>query len=254
MAGLGFEHSIELLDRLAELLPSIELVRHQEMIEDTLERSRLGRLLVAGRVRRVTEQVQIACPPQVKSAERRSQPPRLIEVAQSSTQVLFLFERLPLGRGLGLRLGKNQEKLRAIRQDLGLLRIAQVGVELGSSLLSGHNTINGQRLPGRCARLEGWPPGPCPCTECRGTVPRRANPANDCNRTRDAFRSASTRNSCSTCASSATAGSFSIPRRVSLPIVVSVFSRSTRAPRPITGGHPDAGAVEKLLPLLLQER
>ena len=37
MAGLPLEHPIELLDRLGELLAAIQLVRHQEVIEDIVE-------------------------------------------------------------------------------------------------------------------------------------------------------------------------------------------------------------------------
>ena len=109
MAWLALEHLIEFLDRLAEFLATIQLICHQEVIENVVEGSALGRLLGLRRFRPIAEHVQVACPPQVKSPGGRSEPPGLFEETQGFTQVLFLFGRLPVGRGLCLGLGKNQQ-------------------------------------------------------------------------------------------------------------------------------------------------
>ena len=135
MAWLALEHLIEFLDRLAEFLATIQLIRHQEVIENIVQGAPWAALLGLRRLRLIAEHVQVACPPQVKSPGRRSEPPGLFEETQGLSQVLFLFGRLPVGCGLCLGLGKNQQKLIAISQDLGLLSVAQVGIEFGASLL-----------------------------------------------------------------------------------------------------------------------
>ena len=52
MAWLALEHLIEFLDRLAEFLATIQLIGHQEVIENLVEGSALGRLLGLRRCRR----------------------------------------------------------------------------------------------------------------------------------------------------------------------------------------------------------
>ena len=89
------------------------------------------------------------------------------------------------------------------------------------------------------------------------SVPRNwassRRPTNDCIRARDARRSASTRSSCSTCFSSARAGSFMVSKpRLAADRRQRLLQVEPRG-GPITGGHGDAGAVEELLPLLLEQ-
>ena len=140
MARLALEHLIEFLDGLAEFLATIQLIGHQEVIENLVERSALGLVFGVRRRRTIAEHVQVARPPQMKSPGRRADPPGLFEKTQGLTQVLFLFGWLRVGRGLCFGFGENQEELIAIAQDLGLLRAAQVGIELGARLLSSSRT------------------------------------------------------------------------------------------------------------------
>ena len=91
MAWLALEDLIEFLDRLAKFLATIQLIGHQEVIENLVERTRLGRIFGVRRRRTIAEHIQIACPPQMKSPGRRANPPGLFEITQSPTQVLFLF-------------------------------------------------------------------------------------------------------------------------------------------------------------------
>ena len=70
----------------------------------------------------------------MKGSRRRSEPPGLLEEAQGFSQVLLLFRRFRVGSGLGLGLGKNQQKLIAIAQDFGLLGFAKVRIELRAVL------------------------------------------------------------------------------------------------------------------------
>ena len=140
MARLALEHLIKFLDRLAEFLATIQLIGHQEVIENLVERSDLGFLLGSSRFRPIAEHVQVACSPQMKRPRRRSELPRLFEETQGFAQVLFLFGRLPVGRRLGFGLGKNQQELIAIAQDVGLLGVTQVGIEARASLVAVSST------------------------------------------------------------------------------------------------------------------
>ena len=88
MARLALEHLIKFLDGVAKFLAAIQLVGHQEVIENLVERCTLSCFLGVRRLRPIAEHVQVAGPPQVKRPGGGSQPPRLFEETQGFTQVL----------------------------------------------------------------------------------------------------------------------------------------------------------------------
>ena len=152
MARLALEHPIEFLVRLVELLATIQLVGHQEVIDHVDEGRAARRPFRLGRPRGVAQPAQVARPPQVIGPGGRAQPTGLLQVGQGRSQELFLLARLPAGDGLGLGLGEDQQELGAIRPDLGLLPVVEVGVERRRGVVSRPDAVDGQRLEDRVAR------------------------------------------------------------------------------------------------------
>ena len=70
MAWLALEHLIEFLDRIAKFLATIQLIGHQEVIENLVERSALGLIFGVRRRRTIAEHIQVPRPPQMKSPGR----------------------------------------------------------------------------------------------------------------------------------------------------------------------------------------
>ncbi len=145
MSRLLRQHSLELGDRLSESLAAIEFIGDLEVIDDIEQRRRQGGLLGFLRLVLPRKKSEVACPPQLESAARRSQPLALLQVGQGLAQVLFLVGWARLGRGLGFRLGKNQQQPGTVLEDFGLLHIAEVRIEPGPSFLPRYHPIHAER-------------------------------------------------------------------------------------------------------------
>ena len=86
VAGTSCQHPVKLPDGLGKLLAAVELIGHQEMIENVVERRLARRLLGLFGLRRLAQQVQIARPFQMKRARGRSECLGMIEVTEGSLQ------------------------------------------------------------------------------------------------------------------------------------------------------------------------
>lgn len=98
MPRLALEHPIKLLDRLVELLATIQLVRQQEVIENAVKRSTPGRPFGSGRLHPITEPIQVTRTTQVEGPGGGNEPLGLVEQAQGPAQVPVRLGRLLVGR------------------------------------------------------------------------------------------------------------------------------------------------------------
>ena len=75
----------------------------------------------------------------------------MIEVTEGSLQEYLVLGRLLVGRELGFRLGEDEQELIAIAGDLGLLSIAELGIECGPSVGFSQDAVNLQCFLDRAA-------------------------------------------------------------------------------------------------------